>query len=111
MELDPFVLPCGSTVNRISRVPKLQYKHLIVALLRDSEDGPSQQCIDFTYKFAKTHLGFKNAYLSGLDSSPYRSAPYFLCWPRTTRWPQQCISDSENLLQPSLMLGPQVELT
>jgi hypothetical protein len=45
------------TVNRISAMRKLQYKHLQCSIQRDLKGGPPRILLEITYKFAKTHLG------------------------------------------------------
>ncbi|KAJ5098530.1 hypothetical protein N7532_005531 [Penicillium argentinense] len=45
------------TVNRISAMRKLQYKHLQCSIQRDPKGGPPRILLEITYKFAKTHLG------------------------------------------------------
>ncbi|KAJ5737405.1 uncharacterized protein N7483_002530 [Penicillium malachiteum] len=45
------------TVNRISAMRKLQYKHLQCSIQRDPKGGPPRILLEITYKFAKNHLG------------------------------------------------------
>ncbi|KAJ6070739.1 hypothetical protein N7467_012058 [Penicillium canescens] len=45
------------TVNRISAMRKLQYKHLQCSIQRDPKGGPPRILLEITYKFAKTYLG------------------------------------------------------
>lgn len=45
------------TVNRISAMRKLQYKHLQCSIQRDPKGGGPRILLEITYKFAKKHLG------------------------------------------------------
>ena len=62
----------GFTVNRISAILALQYKHIMVTLLRDPAGGPHRLLLEFTFEFTKEYLGMKEAWVS----FPYFFSPH-----------------------------------
>ncbi len=51
------------TPNQPGTILALQYKHIMVRVLRDPEGGPHRLLLEFTFKFTKEYLGMKEAYV------------------------------------------------
>lgn len=61
IELCLFLQLAGFTVNRSSAILALQYKHIMMTVLRDPEGGPHRLLLEFTFEFTKEYLGMKEA--------------------------------------------------
>lgn len=61
IELCLFLQLAGFTVNRPSAILALQYKHIMVTVLRDPAGGPHRLLLEFTFEFTKEYLGMKEA--------------------------------------------------
>ncbi|OCK73812.1 C2H2 finger domain protein [Lepidopterella palustris CBS 459.81] len=48
------------TANRPGALLKLQYRHIVVTILRDPKGGPHRILLELTYEFTKTYLGTKD---------------------------------------------------
>jgi Protein of unknown function (DUF3435) len=63
IELYLFLQLAKFTVNCPSAILALQYKHIIVTVLRDPGGGPHQLLLEFTFEFTKEYFGMKKAYV------------------------------------------------
>jgi Protein of unknown function (DUF3435) len=61
IELCLFLQLAGFTLKQPSVILALQYKHLVVTILRDPAGGPYQLLLEFTFEYTKEYLGMKDA--------------------------------------------------
>lgn len=59
IELGLFLQLAGLTANRPQAILDLRYRHILVSLLWDPQDGPHRIAMEFTFKFTQEFLGTK----------------------------------------------------